>query len=116
VLTFFWEAENREHDLSLALWTPRDEPEIVGPGQAIAARLFADPNIRPGATTKPGDLRALVTPIKEDNPLTAPIESASCFVSLTIFNGSGSTEERHVRARCVAVHPLVLQSVRSTFH
>jgi hypothetical protein len=112
----FWEAENREHDLSLALWTPGDEPEIVGPGQAIAARLFADPNIRAGATTKPGDLRALVTPIKEGNPLTAPIESASCFVSLTIVNGSGSTEERHVRARCVAVHPLVLQSVRSTFH
>jgi hypothetical protein len=27
----FWEAENREHDLSLALWTPGDEPEIVGP-------------------------------------------------------------------------------------
>jgi hypothetical protein len=109
------EAWKREHNVFLALWTAEDEPEIVAARQAIAARLFVDPKINAGAATQPGDIRALVTPIKKDDPLTAPIENASCFVSLTIVNGSGSTEEQHICARCVAVHPLVLQAVRSTF-
>ena len=38
-----WTSEKRQHFMSSMLWMPSDEPQIVGPGTAVIARLFIDP-------------------------------------------------------------------------
>ena len=116
-LVISWISDKHQHTLSAALVTPDDDPEIVTPGGAIAARLFLDPTIDTEPGTESADARALVTPVEKDNPLTAPIgnKDTSCSISVTVVNASGSTNEIPLVARCVAVHPLVMSAVRATF-
>ena len=110
-----WTSEKRQHFMSSMLWMPSDEPQIVGPGTAVIARLFIDPLLETESDTDASDARALVAPKENDDPLTAPIEKASCVLDLMVVNATGATEDDSVSARCTALHPFVVQAVQSTF-
>lgn len=111
-----WISGRYQHSLSSALWTLDDEPEIVGPGGAITTRLLFDSQLDMATNTSRAGVQALLTPVEKDDPLTAPIETnASCSIGVTVVNASGSTEEDQIPARCVSLHPLVLEDVRYLF-
>lgn len=110
-LQVMWRAGGRTHDLAAALWTAGDEPVIVPPGAAIAARLFNDPHVDLGQGTSAADALALVTPGDPAAPLTAPLETATCRVALTIANASGSTEDVAIPARCATLHPFLKTAI-----
>jgi hypothetical protein len=116
-LSVRWAAANGQHVASFALITAGDEPIAVGPGGAIQVRLFVDPAIDREQGTSVDDMQALITPVTNDSPLSAPIENAGCRVDLTFANADGSTEDKGaLGTRCTAVHPLVDSIVRSAPH
>jgi len=111
-----WTSDRRQHAVSSALWTPGDEPEIVGPGSAIGARLWLDASIDLETGTEASDVRELIKPGEEANPLTAPIEkNAQCAIGVEVVNANGSTEQFNIPVRCVAFHPFLQEAIKSAF-
>jgi hypothetical protein len=108
-----WETDAGERALRLALWTPGDDPIIVPPATAVAARFLNDTHAELLDHSTVQDAQTLIAPVQGSDPMTAPFERATCSIGLTIFNASGRTTEVAIPARCTPFHPTVLTAVRA---